>query len=309
MKKLSFLMIAAFAAVSSMFVSCTKDDPENPEPSIDVSVTYADQNNVPQLDGSTIEATEGMIANFKITFNMGVEKLKEVHMKSTIGGKTFNVLDSVGLDKGLFNTGAKKIDFTYTTNFGVEDEVLTFSAIDVASTPVTTTFTITLKSKDPTPVGEFIIKEAILMGGQKNATSGSFYSVALGKVLTIGAATSQPADVDLAYFYGATNQATIASPADTDAQTISYGATKMSSWGTKNKTLFFLVEKADGTKPAEWWNDNIEKATDLTKAAKLAKGNVVVYKTAKGTKGAFVVEDIATGDAGSIKINLINKVQ
>jgi hypothetical protein len=306
MKKVSFLMIAAFVAVCSMFVSCT-EDPENPEPSINVSATYADQNNMPQIDGATITATEGMVATFKITFNMGVEKLKEVHMKSSLGGKTFNVLDSVGLDKGLFNTGAKKIDFTYITNFGIEDEVLTFSAIDVASPAVTTTFTLTLKSTDPTPVGGFIIKEAILMGGQKNATNGSFYSVAHGKVLTIGAATSQQADVDLAYFYGTANQATIAAPADTDAQTISYGKTKMSSWSTKNKTVFFLVENADGTKPAEWWDENIENATELTKAAKLSKGNVIVYKTAKGTKGAFVVGDIATGETGSIKINLIEK--
>jgi hypothetical protein len=236
-----------------------------------------------------------------------VQRLSEVHIKSTIGGKTFHILDSLGLNQGIYNAGAKKIDFTYVTKFGKEDEVLEFSAWDASSkTPIETIFMVTLKSGDPAPAGRFIIKESILIGGQGNATSGSFYSVALGKRLTILTARSQPADVDFAYFYGATNKATIAAPANEDAQTIPYGAKTMSSWATKNRTLFFVVKGANGARPVDWYDENINKATKLTKAAQLAAGNVVVYKTATA-QGAFVVTDIETGIAGAITINLIKK--
>ena len=321
MKRVNSLLIAAFVAASSMFVSCDKDEEDVIDPSVSVKATYGSQSEKILLDGEDITADLGTIVTFKITFNMGTNKLREVHMKSTIGTKVFNVLDSINLDKGLFNTGAKSIDFTYQTNVGLEKEVLTFQTIDTKEREDMFTVNI-LKPAPPEPEeGEqFVATTIVLLGGQSNATLGSFYSVKYGKVMTIGAATSQSADVDFAYYYGSSNKATIAAPANDQAQTISYGSTKMSSWSKKNNTKFYRVD-TENTNASEFygvgdfWDDAMgtldsTSSTDIESHAKeLAVNNVVFFKTDGGIKGVFVVEKITgTNAQGSIELKLIEKV-
>ena len=312
MKRVNMFMIAAFVAASAMFVSCEKDDDPDNAPTVIVKATYGTVNSQSVENGASIEGDEGVVVTFDIKFTMGISKLKEVHMKATIGSKTFNVLDSVGLDKGLFNSGSEFIDFKYVTNIGVQQETLTFTSIDTKDRQGTSS--VVIKVKEVAPPGDvetgesyFVTKSATLLGGQANATYGSFYSVEFGKVMTIGAATSQSSSVDFAYFHGATNGATIAAPANADAQTISYGQTKMSSWSTKNSTKFYKVEGADGTKPEDWWDEAIDGATTDTYANQLTKDAVVVFKTQGGTQGAFYVQEVKTGTTGSISIILIEK--
>ena len=314
MKRVNLFMMAAFIAASVMFVSCEKDEDEL-EPSVSVKATYPGKSNVDIFDRQEIEEVEGTDITFVIRFSMGTNKLKEVRMRSVIDGKTFNVLDSVNLDKGLFNTGAKYIDFTYRTNIGRNNENLTFTALDTKER--TGLFSVSLKPTTPQVVGEYAVKSATLLGGQKNATTGSFYSVSLGKVLTIGAAKSQSTAVDFAYFYSTANNATIAAPNDAVVADVHYAnGLNIPTWATKNATKFFIVEGADGSVPDEWWNNNIDKATNLTKAEKLVAGTVVIYQTGWHTgtnvKGAFVVESVTTTpsvEAGSITIKLIEKVK
>jgi len=324
MKRINLFMMAAIVAASAMFVSCEKDEDEILDPSVSVKATYGAQSEKSLLDGEEITADLGTIVTFKITFNMGSNKLKEVHMKSTIGSKVFNVLDSVGLDKGLFNTGAKSIDFTYQTNVGLEEEKLTFQTIDTKDRE--DVFTVVIKKPappTPKPGESYVVRTVVLLGGQSNATLGSFYSVSLGKVMTVGAATSQQGDVDFAYYYGATNKATIAAPANAQAQTMSYGTTKMSSWNTKNNTGFFKSTNVKDVDDEElfdavdlFWADGIgtvdatpsDDGECKSHANDLAVGDLVFYK-ARAIKGAFIVEKITgTSASGSIELKLIDKV-
>lgn len=303
-------MWAILFAASAGFTGCEKDDTDNPfdNPTVEVKATYGANTDKTIADGEIIELEEGSKITFKIRFSMGADKLKEVHLKSTIADKTFKILDSLELDKGIFNTGEKYIDFTYPTNVGANTEVFTFTSTDTKDR--SGSFTLTIKPKEKQAEGGYITKAVTMLGAQNNAEYGSFYSVALGKVLTVTAATGQPGDVDFAYFYGSTNEATICAPSDADGQTISYGKVKMSSWSTKNATKFAVISGADGNNPATWWDNamtTIDGATTESKANALAAGKVVAYKTSKGVKGAFVVEKVDGRQAGSISIQLIEK--
>ncbi|MDR1671881.1 MAG: hypothetical protein LBS09_00205 [Bacteroidales bacterium] len=303
------IMGAMLFAVSVGFASCEKDDEDNPfdSPTIAVKATYDGATNKDVSDATTIELEEGSAITFQIRFSMGADKLKEVHLKSTISGKSYPILDSVELDKGVFNKGEKYIDFEYPTNVGASEETFTFTTKDTKDR--SSSFTLTIKPKTKQSEGGFITKTITLLGAQNNASHGSFYSVALGKVLTIGAAKGQPGDVDFAYFYGSTNEATICAPSDTDGQTISYGTVKMSSWTIKNDTKFAVVSPADKDDPATWWDEAITAVGTSrdTKANLLSIGKVVAFKTAGGEVGAFVVSNVSGTQSGSISIQLVEK--
>jgi hypothetical protein len=310
MKKMNYGVWAMLFAVSAGFAGCEKDSEDNPfdSPTIAVKATYNGATNKDVADAATIELEEGSAITFNIRFTMGADKLKEVHLKSTISGKSYPILDSVELDKGILNKGEEYIDFVYPTNVGVSEETFSFTTKDTKDR--SGSFTLTIKPKTKQSAGEFITKAITLLGGQNNETEGSFYSVALGKVLTIGAAKGQPGDVDFAYFYGSTNKATICAPSDTDGQTISYGKVKMSSWTTKNATKFAVVSSADGNDPAAWWDEAITAVgtSPDTKANNLNAGKVVAFKTAGGKTGAFVVKAVdGTQSSGFISIQLIEK--
>ena len=326
MKKLSFFVMAAvIVAASSMFVSCSDDEVE--DPTVSVKATYGANNNVTISPiGGVIEDELGTIVTFNIEFTMGSNKIDEIHIKSTIGGKTFSVLDSVELTKGMFNLkGGKIVEYKYVTNVGIQEETLKFSTLDTKGNGAE--FSLTIKMTDPPepPIIDDdyyyqVSKGVTLLGAQKNASSGSFYSVAYGKVLTVGAATSQPGDVDFAFYYGATNQATIAAPSNTQAQTISYGATKMSSWSTKNDTKFYFIDFGLGEKSdidpyglESFWTDimgSLDGSTDIdSHANQLKKDDLVAFKTKAGKKGVFVVDKVTTGDTGSIEIKFIDRIE
>lgn len=321
-------MMAACIAASTMFFSCT--DTEVEDPLVSVKATYGANNAVPISPvGGVVEADLGTIVTFDVTFTMGSNKIDEIHIKSKIGDKTFHVLDTVELTKGLFNSkGGKSVEWKYVTNVGFEEETLTFSTIDTKKNSAE--FSLKIKKPDPIDPNDlepdedgyvYISQSVILLGGQNNASAGSFYSVGLGKIMTIGAANSSRGDVDFAYYVGAAkNLATIAAPANTDVGTISYGSTKIQSWSSSEKknTQFYKIPDVNGNSsavsPADWWAE-IEELTTENHANKLAIGDVVLFKTDQGTKskkGAFVVKKFSSSTPaanGSIEIELIERVE
>jgi hypothetical protein len=312
MKKLSYVVMAMLFAVSAGFVSCSdEDDP------------FADNDPIVQvkLDGTnitspyTVENKEGGTPlTFTIQWKMGAagDKLINAKIISTLSGKTFTELDSV-LNKGIFNSGQEVVNYTYATSVGANEEKLTFQTTDKEGR--VGKFEVTIKPNAIEAESGFITSEATLLGGQNSAKYGSFYSVALAKVLSISGATSQSASVDFAYFYGASNEATICAPSDPDGQTISYGSVKTSSWSTKNATKFYKVPgevEIDGD--LEDLADNWDTVTALlalgtTKANKLAAGDAVVFQTAGGVQGIFLVTKVDGTQTGSITITIIEKVK
>jgi len=295
MKKVNSIFIAAFVAASAMFVSC--DPTEEPdEPSVPPTITV----NLNGTDQSTITVKADETVTMKIDWKAEAG-LKEVKLAVVDGNSVSPYPKTSGFSPS--NNHESLTGHIVSTPNGFDGGTVKFIAEvkDQNDAPKNQEIVITFTKVEP----PFEFGPVVDLGGQDGST-GSFYSISQGR-LNITNATSQSSSVDFAYFYGATNQATIAAPADADAQTITYGSTRMSSWSTKNSTKFFKVANANGSKPEEWWDANIDKATTDTKANMLTVGTVVIFQTTGGTKGAFVVEKVTGTQAGSIEIKFIKK--
>lgn len=176
--------------------------------------------------------------------------------------------------------------------------------------------------EEPTPVtpvtyGSITKYNTKLMGGQTNTTVGSFFSTETGMVYgeaTAGADVSIQRVIDLVYFFGTTNHATIAAPSDSTAQEAhnqSNGTDELKNWTVKNATTFktTTLSAADFVASA---NDSLaitalSGGATLSKVNELVAGQVVAFQTAKGKKGLFHVVSIdgQTGLDRSITINVL----
>jgi predicted transcriptional regulator len=120
-------------------------------------------------------------------------------------------------------------------------------------------------------------------------------------------ATANQNKVDFVYFYGATNLATLASPSDTDAQTI---FTAIADWTTINATkLGATTLTATEFDAIDDDAEIVIAATGLTatKANTLEVGDVIAFETASTSanaskKGLLKVVAITPENTGTITI-------
>lgn len=80
----------------------------------------------------------------------------------------------------------------------------------------------------------------VILGGQSNLTLGSFYAAGsnLNTVYLIAAAKTNCTKVDMCYYYGSTNAATLAAPNDVDAAAMFTGTYGLAGWAVRNTTKF-----------------------------------------------------------------------
>lgn len=199
--------------------------------------------------------------------------------------KNFKLLLMVGL--------AVSIGFTSCT----EDE-------DPAPTPTPTTY------------GAISTYSAKMMGGQTNTSLGSFFASDSGIVYLSGATGASAAlqgRIDLVYYFGTANQATLGAPNDSLTNVAHENNSSLSTWTVKNATKFYKTALT----PVEFMlsaNDSLIKTVDAasitaSSANLLQVGSVVAFKTVAGKSGLIHVGSIdgTTGSDRSITINV--KVQ
>lgn len=288
MKKSFKLLLLIGLATSIGFTSCSKDDNEPaPKPAITIASPS---------EGATV--TSGDLIHLEFTASAN-EKLKTVIIKRKMGGVEATVLD---------------------TTFSSSTTSSTFDKHFIAGSAGTEIFTITVTDKkdnvdtktvsvNVVAAGTITSYTAKLLGGQENQTEGSFFSTTTGTIYNQANAKANAASVDFLYFYGATNQATISSPADADAA-IMYNnvTTGLQTWTVKNATMF----------TGKLTNVDFDNATHASIAAAvvnptaskvntLAVGNVFGFKTVGGKSGLIKVTAVTGTQAGSITVSV--KVQ
>lgn len=312
MRKINLLLVSLLVLASGFFTSCEKDEDTGFDtPSVEVK--YSENGGTSQSiqDGATIEKAEGTVLKFDVKFSMGDagDKLTKIVIKSEISNKVYTIVDSA-LNTGLFDGGDKSITYSYSTSIGSTAEKITFTTYDKQDREGIAI--INLKPASVTPTGSVKTTEAILMGSWGNSTYGSCYSLDLNKVLTVSAGYSQQSAVDLFYYYGATNLATLAAPSASSVATIynnaNYGVQK---WSTKNATkiyLYLTTPNFDGINDAttltntlpnfataagvgDYWND-------------LRKDDVLAIKTAAGKTAILKITELVTGSNGYIKLTI-----
>jgi hypothetical protein len=324
MKRVNSVLIAVFIAASAMFVSC---DEEEKDPFIDLEITPVGGQRRVHHDGDVISThDEGTVLNVKVTFNGGSSRLSAVSAIGSITGitgATFDYVDQEGLGEGFLvlaprTVGPEEFEITVLS----QELRVVFSATNNQDPATRTDLTITVRPakvvEPPPPADGYRFEYTDRTLGAQNATGGSFLSAtaAAKTVMNISTANTSQATVDFAYYHGAQNRATIAAPINADAGTITYGTIRMSSWNTRNTTIFVpLPATATVSNPGTWWEEQVvnrefpgANATS-THANQLAAGQGYAFLTTGGYRGAFFVSSVnGATTSGSISIRLIDRI-
>lgn len=183
---------------------------------------------------------------------------------------------------------------------------------------------------DPTPAPVPAPKEmntftAKILGNQQSNQAGSFFSSTDGSIKNSVDAKANPATIDFLYYYSvgglaAADSATIAAPADVNAQEVFNASTtaNIPSWATKNFTTFkYLGNGAATYNNVTTGDDVVNTFTGSTVAGatyvrKLRVNDVFAFKTDADKHGLAKVTNITmptTANGNQSVITLDVKVE
>jgi len=307
MKKLSYLL-GLLVVAGLILSSCSKDDEaEILPPTIAFLGGIYQPLNLERVDGDvTVSVGEQFV--FGISASKGDKDLRRVYIERVYENvATVIVLDST------FSSATFQLDiitFAYPTA-GTED--FTCTVWDKNDKSATIGFTVTIE----VPAPDIVTYEDKILGAQFNATGSSFASID-GTVYTIADAKANSEKVDFLYFFGATNEATLAAPDDADAAEVfdedDFTVNALVNWTTLNPTRFKVT-----TLTSDNFDDIINESQLVpavtvpsqpteTKSNHLEVGDVLGFKTFDEKFGLIRIDAITGLDnTGTIKITV--KVQ
>ncbi len=170
----------------------------------------------------------------------------------------------------------------------------------------------------PTPIvyGEIKTKTNVTLGGQENASLGSFYgtdTALVFKSVETSASTVLQSKVDFVYFYGGTNMASIGAPNDATVLFAHANNSSLANWSIKNPTLFSSLSisqaKYDSVKNDSIFTKLDSASFNLTLVPSLTPDRIVAFKTSKGKIGMFKVNSIGGTVPSNRTITFEVKVQ
>jgi len=286
MKKVkSFMAIALFLGVATVFTGCSKDeDPIIGDPSIDfkggtnytfenITVTTNDQITV-GIMAAMHPDTKKDLTNFKLT--LGNQTLVDSTLTSASFDADYNIsFASVG---------------TFTLTAVIKDaDMRTAEA----------SFDITIEQG-----GTAVKKTTNIEMGSFNDPKGSFYSTVNEMVYKVAEAKENQAAIDFIFFKGVTNANSIAAPDDSQVNTIS--DFQLNEWTTKNQTRFntTAMTAAEFDAIGEFHVfPEFNATTQTTLANNLSNGQIIYFMTQAGKKGYVKVVDLfSRGDLAKFEV-------
>ncbi len=298
MKKINFLF-AAFALLSMSFLSsCTEEDEPTP-PSIIVSV----DSEASYEPGTTVRYTLNISSNEELV-SFSVNESTQSNPMALIENITpIDAIDDVEMLE--FKNGLYTVTMDYV--YAIPTTVAPGTSIDITFTVVddVTEGTNTQTFDVAAAGGAINTYTAVLIGANANPTEGSFYASATNTVYSVADAASNAAAIDLVYFYGATNLASIASPDDSDVPAV---FPSVSGWSTRNATRFATSSiSVDDFNAIDTDEVLLQEAANIgtaTKANDLAVNDIIVFETAGGKVGMAMVSALTEGNTGSITLEI-----
>ncbi len=286
MRKLTNYFFVALAAVSMVFTSCEDEEALEPE------ISFFSGDGLITGD-ATIKV--GETASFSWQAEKGDANLSEFTIR--LNNEDVPGFPNSDIEKDQYE------DTWDTTLYTAGEYTFTFIVEDKDGLTASESITVTVEDADLS----LSSYTAILMGGQSNSTYGSFLDADAGKVYLSSAASGVQGDIDIVYYYGSTNNATLAAPSDETVNgTGSSSFSLTASWTTQNETTF-------NTNPGITADDFDDMTTDasiadistsVTKVTSLAADDVVVFTTAEGKKGALKVVEVSGEGSGTIEIQV-----
>ncbi|MBE0647562.1 MAG: hypothetical protein IH596_07255 [Bacteroidales bacterium] len=295
-KLLSFFSIMLFGVI--FLSSCAKSDDPSPSPSnLKPTINFVAQSGYVSGDAIVYVSQEFMVNITAFANTTSSSKL----VKFTVT-RVFNNVPSVVLDTTM-NLNALNIVVTATSQSVPGDEVWYYKVTDKDNQTSEVSLTLTTMVVAG-PINTFSMK---ILGAQSSTTGSSFASFD-GSVYNLAQAKLNQGNVDLMYYYGATDLSTLAAPDDDHAALIFTNSTNgLQTWTIKNNTRYKLVTDAvnwDAIEDDAVIVEQTASGVTLSRITNLAVGNYLAFITASGMKGMIKVESMTTGGDGSITISV-----
>lgn len=281
MKKKNYLFLIGLIGFFGLFTACEEDGTETDDV---LTITIA--------SGAPSEAAVGDVISFDVSI-VADAKISEIEVrKGTSTYDTKTDFQNKTSDVYTFEYEVVEADAGQTLEFA-------FIVTDNKDNTETADYSVTIDDLAPT-ITEFT---AVIMGAHKNAEYGSFLDAHEGMVYKVSEAKNNQDKVDIVYYYGATNQATLAAPDDAGAA--EFNVYDLDNWTTKNATRF--TDKLTVDFAGIITSDDIDTevgSPSATKANELSVDDVVGFETSDGKKGVAKIAEITTEDTGSITIDV-----
>jgi hypothetical protein len=288
-------------ALLGVFTSCSNDEDAAP-PVVKLTVTNAT---------TTYEAGALVPVTVEVSSTVNLTSLEFKFAKGTVGANSaVTKCTPEGFEPA--NPKGAKVNFkAKTTGSLVVDYSIQLPA-DAAAGELEVTVTATDENAKTTvatakiKVGSLVNTYTTKVLGAHENSNGSFFASIDGTVYKVADAKTNAAKVDIVYFYGATNKATLASPSDASVEAFTtYGVT---TWSKRNKTLVKEVTLTAAEFDALTYAtmDKVGTAT-TTLVNNLAKDKYVAFKSESGQFGVIKITNITEGTTGTIELTI--KVQ
>ena len=293
MKRIHVIIGLLFFAMLTMFMECGEEEALGPSLSL--------------YGGDFIDADETVAPGAALVFSWHATSgdAKLASMTITRDGVALTGWDEKEIP------GSENESYTDTAYFEAigNEGVYTYELIVTDKDDLTASKSVVITVDESLAGGPINTYTAVLMGAQSNLDLGSFLDTETGSVYLIGPASANQSIIDVVYYYGSQNLATLTAP---DDATVGGGTGNLSlceSWTTKNGTRFG-TSSLTASEFDDVTNDiEILAQTGISdsKKTQLAVGNVLSLLTVGGKKGLIKVSAITTGSAGTITIDV--KVQ
>jgi hypothetical protein len=292
MKKSVILATTLMVATLILFNSC---EPEVVNPP-NLQVTPAEE----------ITAAPGELVQYQITISSETDLSSlEVTVKS--GENTVATADSIF----PANSTIAVIDFPFIVPQEAEDAssyTVTFEAKNTSeSSTVTRIINVSI------PYGEINTYTAVILSDIENPNGSSFFSLDENKLMQLSAAVAESEKVDLIYYYGISNKATLCAPSDEEVEVFEdrNNTPIINRFATRNDTKLAMVSMSEDDFNAIA-NDgpivNNEPESTSTAAKNLEVGNIIFAETVGAKKALILVKNI-TGTQGTSEITIEVKIQ
>jgi hypothetical protein len=298
------LFLFALTGSFIFLYSCGEDEPEptTDAPSIDFSVT-----------GGTLNATMDTVfvdfgGTIDWTFNITAPGGFNTFRLSGAVTAEFTRTD-LGLDAGATSA-------TVSASTGPWNQVgnftITATAVDDVDTGQTSSADVVV-SVSGVPAEDQAVSLGVVLG---DLTGQAFYSVSRATKYSPSEVTSTSeaisADIDFGYYYGSSDNATIATPAAFETSIFS---AQVEGWNVKNATTLKTTDLSNTDFIEVTTVSQIETAFDAGTLddngiiSGLAANQVIAFETVGGVKGLILVESITGTDGSDGAISLQLKVE
>ena len=300
MKKISKKIITIFSVSGVMvFYACNENEViPTVVPDLNISISATTSDGVTLINGGEVNLLDTFSIIVSISAEVGFNTLN-------VSG---NVTSTVNRNDLNLASGTKDVDITFNISSGSLGEGnIDFEAVDEEGNTATTSFSFVVvspKAKIQTAV--------ILYAPLGDLSSETFYSILNNETYSRNEveSTADPisTSIDFGYYYGASDNASLASPAEypiynlTDAGWMTRNATILSTTAITSAEYLEMVTVSD----LEAAISDIDLSNANGTVTNLSEGDILIFKTVEDIQGLINVSAISgtNGSDGMIEIEI-----